>query len=181
MNQNNMNNNMMMMNQNNMNNAGIMNAMINSMNQMNNMMMTMIYQNLQNNANNCNNNNLNNNNNNFNNNNNNFNNQVNQTNDNNNDEDNCDLDDKLTIIFKTNKKDGSLDFVIKIVCKEDELVEDIINRYCFKTNQKKENLLFLYNSKKLVENQTILEAKLNSGSIIFVVIFGNTYGAKSLF
>ena len=84
----------------------------------------------------------------------------------------------VTIIFKRNKKNGDVDFIIKIICKEDELVKDIIDRYCFKTDQKKEDLLFLYDSKKLDENQTILEARLNSGSIIYVVNFGDTYGGS---
>ena len=163
MNQNNMNN-MNMVNQNNMNNSGIMNEMINSMNQMNNMVMTMIYQNLKNNTVN----------------NNNFNNQVNQTNDNNNNENCSDLDDKLTILFKRNKK-NVVDFEIRIICKDDELVGDIIDRYCFKTNENKKDLLFLYNSKKLDESQTVQSAQLNSTSIIYVVDFGNTFGAKLLF
>ena len=151
--------------------------MINSMDQMNNMMMTMISERLKNNTNNYNNNNFNNN---FNN-NNNFSSQSNQSNDNNNNINNenyPDSDEKLTIIFMTNKKNGDLDFIIKIICKEDELVKDIIDRYCFKTDQKKEDLLFLYNSKKLDENQTILEAKLNSTSIIMVVNIKNIYGGS---
>ena len=133
------------------------------------MIMTMIYQNLKNNT--VNNNNFNNNN---------FNNQVNQTNDNNNIENCSDLDDKLNILFKRNKK-NAIDFEIRIICKDDELVGDIIDRYCFKTNEDKKDLLFLYNSKKLDESQTVKSAGLNSTSIIFVVDFKNTFGGKLLF
>ena len=58
---------------------------------------------------------------------------------------------------------------------------DIIDLYCFKTNEDKNDLLFIYNSKKLDESQTVQSAGLNSTSIIYVVNFRNTFGGKLLF
>jgi len=71
--------------------------------------------------------------------------------------------------------------MIKIICKEDELLKDVIDRYCFKTNENKKDLLFLYNSKKIDENKTVHNVGLNNTSIIYVVNFENTHGGKSFF
>jgi len=135
------------------------------MNQLQNMMMVMM-----NNQNNQNNQNSQNNNNNINN-NNNFNNSGNQ-NVNNNEENNLD-DDQLTIDFQRNKKNDVVDFKIKIICKFNDLIKDVLNRYCFKTNEIKENLLFLYNSVNLndkkFENITVQNAGIINMSRILVI------------
>jgi len=60
-------------------------------------------------------------------------------------------------------------------------VGDVINRYCFKTNEDKDDLLFLYNSKKLNESLTVHNAGLNNTSIVYVVNFKNTFIGKYLF
>ena len=152
----------MMMNQMNNNNMGgmMMNAMINNLNQMNYMMLAMI-------ANNQNNNNNQNNQNNTNNNQNNTN--INQNNTNNNQNNDNLTDDKLTIVFKRNKKDDKVDFIIKIICTDNELVKDVLDRYCFKTNEKKEDLLFLFNSLKVKENVSVHNLGLVNMSIILVI------------
>ena len=107
-----------------------------------------------------------NNNNNINN-NNNLNKPINQ-NDNNNEDNNLDPD-QLSIIFQRNKKDDKVDFKIKIICKYNELVRDVLNRYCFKTNEKKKNLLFLYNSVNLKEDITVQNAGMLNMSKVLVI------------
>ena len=158
MNENNMNNNMNnnMMNQNNMNmmmngmNANMMEMMMNNMNQLQKMMMNMM-------------NNANNNNKNIN-----FNNLVNQNNNNN--EVNNDLnDEQLTIVFQRNKRSDKIDFIIKIVCKYDDLVNDVLNRYCLKTCERRDDLLFLYNSVNLKQNITVQNAGIINMSRILVI------------
>ena len=157
MNQNNMN---MMMNQNSMNNTSMMNMMIAMRNieQFNMMMM--------NNFNNVNNNN------NFN-----INNIVNQNYSNNEFDNNLD-DEQLNIYFQRNKKNDNIEFKIRIICKYDELVKDVIDRYCFKTNEKKEELLFLFNSKKMKENETVQNARLMNMSRILVIDTKQLIGGK---
>ena len=103
-------------------NNNMMDMIMNNMNQLN-MMMSML-----NNANNINNNS------------NNFNNLVNQKGNNN--EVNNDLDgEKLTIFFQRNKKSDYANFKIGIICKYNELVKDVLDRYSFKANEKKDDLL----------------------------------------
>ena len=155
------NKNMMVMNGMGMN---TMINMMNNMNQLQKMMMEMMK-----NENNNYNNNIN------------FNNSVNQNN--NNYENNNDLnDEKLTIIFQRNKKNENenVDFRIKIICKYDELVKDILDRYCFKTNEKKDDLLFLYNSANLQKKNliTVQSAGLINMSIILVIGTKQLIGGK---
>ena len=171
---NNMNqNNMNMMDKNNKNmmmmNGMGMNTMINTMNNMNQLQQMMMEMMKNENNNNNYNNNIN------------FNNSVNQNN--NNDENNNDLnDEKLTIIFQRNKKNENenVDFRIKIICKYDELVKDILDRYCFKTNEKKDDLLFLYNSANLQKKNliTVQSAGLINMSIILVIGTKQLIGGK---
>ena len=107
-----------------------------------------------------------NNNNNINN-NNNFNNSGNQ-NVNNNEENNLD-DEQLSLLFQRSKKNDKVDFKIKIICKYNELVKDVLDRYCFKTNEKKEDLLFLFNSVNLKENITVKKAGMINMSKVLVI------------
>ena len=176
MNNNMMNNNMMnnnMMNNNMMNNNMMNNNMMNNnMGMNNNMMMQAMMNNIMNNqlltimAN------MINNKNNFQNpqtNNNNFNNNNSSTN---NEEDNNLSSDngQVSLIFKrTDKRTKEESFKITIVCNKKDLIKDVIKNYCFKTNEKKENLLFLINSKQLDGNKTVEEEHLLSGTIILVV------------
>ena len=104
--------------------------MMNNMNQLQKIMMDMM-KNSNNNYNNYNNNII-------------FNNSVNKNNNNNEDNNNLN-DEKLTIIFQRNKKNENADFRIKIICKYDELVKDILDRYCFKTNELSSCCNFNYN------------------------------------
>jgi hypothetical protein len=54
-----------------------------------------------------------------------------------------------------------------ITCQRNELVKDVINRYLLKTQQKKEDLLFLFNTYKIGENlRTVNEQGLINDSII---------------
>ena len=74
------------------------------------------------------------------------------------------------MLFKrTSKKVEKKNFKITVICKGDELVNDVIQRYCFKTNEKKEDLLFLYDSKQLDIKNTVEQTKLLAGSLILVV------------
>ena len=74
------------------------------------------------------------------------------------------------MLFKrTSKKVEKKNFKITVICKGDELVNDVIQRYCFKTNEKKEDLLFLFNSKQLDIKKTVDQSKLLKGSLILVV------------
>ena len=88
----------------------------------------------------------------------------------------------ITIIFQRNKKNENenVDFRIKIICKYDELVKDILDRYCFKTNEKKDDLLFLYNSANLQKKNliTVQSAGLINMSIILVIGTKQLIGGK---
>ena len=41
--------------------------------------------------------------------------------------------------------------------------------YCIKTGEKREDLIFIYNSIKLNENKTAQELRLINGSLIYVI------------
>ena len=77
--------------------------------------------------------------------------------------------DELAIVFKRNNDKDKTQFTIKIICKYDELVKDVFDRYCFKTNEKKKDLLFFFNSLQLKENLTVRESGLTNTSIVFVI------------
>ena len=108
-------------------------------------------------------------------------NAMNNNNNNNNNYQNPDInpndngqfdDDKLTIIFERKiKKDDkkNIPFKITIMCLKNELLSEVVNRYCNKTLEKKENLLFLFNNKQLKLNRTLMEENLLNGSIIYVI------------
>ena len=84
--------------------------------------------------------------------------------------DSTEEDDKINLVFKrTSKKVEKKNFRITIQCKGNELVSDVIQRYCFKTNEKKEDLLFLFNSKQLDTKKTVEQSALLKGSLILVV------------
>ena len=161
MNNNMANNNMMnMMNNNNINNFMMMNMIMNA-----NQMMANIYQKL--NQNNNNNNDINNINNNAN------------TNTNSKVIENIDNieKDKISIFFhRQNRKNKQNNFKITILCLEDELISEVVKRYCHKTQENQNQLLFLFNSKKLELNKTVREATLAEGSIILVVDVGPMTG-----
>ena len=142
-----------MINQNNMNSMMMMSGMMNmmaNMNQLQNMMMGMIK---------------------------NANTNTNINNDNDNDKriekKNEEKDEaQLSIIFQKNKDKYNIDFKISIPCRYDDLVNDVLDRYCFKINEKKEDLLFLFASKdlqKVFGNQTVQKAGLTSTSIVLVI------------
>ena len=147
----------------NINNNMMMNMMMNNINQMNNILMGMIAEK------------------NINNNNNYNNNQFQQENNNNETNNNNDLNEignQITLVFRRNKKEDNIDFTIKIICKSDELVKDVLERYCFKTNENKTDLLFLFNTKELKEDITIQNAGIINMSIIFVIDAKGIIGGK---
>jgi len=155
------NNNMMnMMNNNNMNNLMMMNMLMNA-----NQMMANICQQL-----------------NQNNNNNNINNNItNNTNNNTNFAPITNVDntekEKISLLFqRQNRKNKQNNFKITILCLEDELLSEVVKRYCHKTQESQEKLLFLFNSKQLELNKTVREATLIEGSIILVVDVGPMQG-----
>ena len=86
--------------------------------------------------------------------------------------------DELELVFRKNKDKDNTEFTIKIICKYDELVKDVIDRYCFKTNEKKRDLLFFFNSEKLKENITVRNATLINMSVIFVINARGIEGGK---
>jgi hypothetical protein len=167
-----MNNNNMMMNNNMMNNNMMMNNMMNNMmmNRMMNMFnnMNMMVNNMMNN-------------------NNNFQNPQENSNINNsynpNKKEEPSLpteDEMISLLFKRNdKKTKKENFRITIICKKTDLISEVIKRYCFKTNEKKENLLFLSNAKELDEKLTVEQSLLSSSSIILVIDTIKMRGGKS--
>ena len=45
----------------------------------------------------------------------------------------------------------------EIPCKPEDNIEDIINKYCVKTEKKKEELYFLYSGSMIYNNSTFIE------------------------
>ena len=65
--------------------------------------------------------------------------------------------------------------------KDDELVKTVLDRYCFKTNENKEDLLFLFNSLKVKEDVTVHNLGLVNKSIILVIDHKPMKGGKFYF
>ena len=80
---------------------------------------------------------------------------------------------QITLIFRRNKKEKNIDFTIKIICKIDELVKNVLDRYCFKTMETKirKDLLFFFNSIQLNknENKTLEQVGIQNMSRIYVI------------
>ena len=141
-----------------------MNMMINLMNC--NQFLSNMVANMNANNNNNNNNNVNNNNNN------NYNNY-----DNNSKNDDFEDDGKLSILFqRRNKEDDKKNFKITIICCKNELLEEVVKRYCHKTQEDPKKLLFLFNSRKLDTKQTVEMAGFQKGSIVLVIDVGPMKG-----
>ena len=80
-----------------------------------------------------------------------------------------DNDEIWSIFFRRNERfEETKEFILRIDCRKNELVKDVIDRYLSKTNEKKEDLLFIFNSKKINENKTVQELGLLNNSRIFV-------------
>ena len=84
-------------------------------------------------------------------------------------------DDQISLVFKRTK-DNKINFKITIICKKNEKVKDIINRYCFKTQENKDNLLFFFNGRQLGKERTVEMEGLLNNSIIFVINVKDAYG-----
>ena len=69
-------------------------------------------------------------------------------------------------------------FQITIICKKNELLGHVIKRYCFKTNEKEDDLVFLNNSKQLDKKKTVEQFGLLDGMTILVVDVGPMKGGK---
>ena len=60
-------------------------------------------------------------------------------------------------------------FVVNVICKKNELLRKVLERYCLKICEKKEDFIFVFNSLKLREDKTVQELGLINGSIILVI------------
>ena len=85
-------------------------------------------------------------------------------------------DEFLRLIFKRIFEQEEKNFNLTVLCKENELLSEVLKRYCHKTIQKKEDLIFLYNSQKLREDKTVQELGLFNGSSILVITYENMIG-----
>ena len=59
-----------------------------------------------------------------------------------------------------------------------ELVKDVLDRYCFKTNEKKDKLVFLFNHGQLIEDKTIRNSGIIDMSQIMVIDASGLRGGK---
>ena len=114
-------------------------------------------------------------------------NQAIQTNSNNNGTNNFNTPDNnnttpnnniITLIFVRTDKEKNEDFKITLLCSKSDTINQMIDKYCEKTFEKKENLLFLCNSANLGQypNRTIDNAALLNNSMIMVVNKKDMYG-----
>jgi len=114
-------------------------------------------------------------------------NQAIQTNNNNNGTNNFNTPDNnnttpnnniITLIFVRTDKEKNEDFKITLLFSKSDTINQMIDKYCEKTFEKKENLLFLCNSANLGQypNRTIDNAALLNNSMIMVVNKKDMYG-----
>ena len=81
------------------------------------------------------------------------------------------IDEFLNLHFK---KGRNSDLVI--FCKNNELLSEVVKRYCHKSLQKREDLLFLFNCNILREDRTVQELNLLNDSKILVLDNKPMYG-----
>ena len=83
------------------------------------------------------------------------------------------------MLFKRNKKKKEEEFQITIVCKKNEKWKNVFQRYCTKTNEKRENLLFIFDAKNLEDNETVASTvNIINMSKIRVIDVENLDGGK---
>ena len=84
----------------------------------------------------------------------------------------------ITLILVRNDKEKKEDFKITLLCSKSDTINQMIDKYCEKTFEKKENLLFLCNSANLGQypNRTIDNYGLLNNSMIMVVNKKDMYG-----
>jgi hypothetical protein len=84
----------------------------------------------------------------------------------------------ITLILVRTDKDKKEDFKITLLCTKSDTINQMIDKYCEKTFEKKENLLFLCNSANLGQypNRTIDNYGLLNNSMIMVVNKRDMYG-----
>ena len=84
----------------------------------------------------------------------------------------------ITLILVRTDKEKKEDFKITLLCSKSDTINQMIDKYCEKTFEKKENLLFLCNSANLGQypNRTIDNAGLLNNSMIMVVNKKDMYG-----
>ena len=84
----------------------------------------------------------------------------------------------ITLILVRNDKEKKEDFKITLLCSKGDTINQMIDKYCEKTFEIKENLLFLCNSENLGQypNRTIDNAGLLNNSMIMVVNKRDMYG-----
>ena len=97
-------------------------------------------------------------------------NNSNKNNDLNNSQNNKNFEEELSIIFEKSFKDSANENRLEgVICKYNDLVKDVIDKYLLKTNQKKENLLFIFNAHNINESfRTVLEQGICNGYVIRV-------------
>ena len=84
----------------------------------------------------------------------------------------------ITLIFVRTDKEKNEDFKITLLFSKSDTINQMIDKYCEKTFEKKENLLFLCNSANLGQypNRTIDNYGLLNNSMIMVVNKRDMYG-----
>ena len=76
---------------------------------------------------------------------------------------NNDLDNMISVVFKKRS------WKIFVLCRLDDKISDIIQRYRNKTLDNDEHLHFLYNGKGLEPSRTIAQSGIINGSLIYVI------------
>ena len=86
-------------------------------------------------------------------------------------------DNEISLIFKGNTRENRNER-FTISCKKNELLKDVIKRYCSKIKVNENELIFLYDCHQLVKEKTVDEFGLINGSIILVVNAKGMKGGK---
>ena len=90
-------------------------------------------------------------------------------------------EDIINLQFQSSKKKEEENFTINIVCHPKEKWKDVFQRYCFKTNEKKEYLLFICNAKRLQDDQTVGSTDLFNSPKILVIDIRDLEGSKYIY
>ena len=86
----------------------------------------------------------------------------------------------MTIIFRWSEEHGNQAQSILIQCKSDDKMEDIINRFCNKVHENKNDYKFIFNANVVLMDSTAEEIGLTNNSIIFVLKKGQNEISKNL-
>ena len=73
----------------------------------------------------------------------------------------------IGVIFsRTNPGDKNKNFKITIICSPNDKVKDVIDNFCHKSMEKKDELLFIFNAEKISDNNNKLNRTIASFGII---------------